>query len=402
MKIARIIAIAFSLAPLPALMADSPAPPVPWVTTSESGDYLFKMVPPKWRKEGGDYVIDREAFGVAYKISGEGEFQEMWRTQGWYTFKGYLSDDGLHFVRFGPWASDQKEHSDLALAFYERGKLIKQYEVRELIKKPDLLEDSVSHYRWQPEIQSVPNGFKDGSFHLVMIDKTTFTFDRTTGEILKTDIDEGAKSSRELRTERESEAEKKGRDLFEASDFRKSFEEQFHLSHIEAGNGKIYGVYFEDPEWSADLTPIKRYSQPCEVSVVFPIKGDKKIEVSIEPKEIDAALDASLSHPFVMKRFADGGATGLRLRITGDRLHWNSPELEKFLAKFSGAKPTPGELRNWAYLIIDAKEPRFTSIYFNTKTKELIYEDGSNFPYEPILLDSTGKRTEANRVPGSD
>ena len=131
-------------------LADSPATPRPWVATSEGGDFFFKMVPPKWKEEGDSYVVEREPFGVTYEISEDGEFKEVWRTEGWYTFEGYLSEDGRYFVRFGPWASDQENHTDLAIAFYDRAKLLKEYQVKELIRKPDLLEDSVSHYMWRP------------------------------------------------------------------------------------------------------------------------------------------------------------------------------------------------------------------------------------------------------------
>jgi len=394
MKIARIIAIVLALAPLPALMADSDQQPVPWATTSERGDYLFKMVPPKWRYEEGKRVIDCLPFGIAYKITRDGEFDEIWLTQGWYAYKGYLSDDGRYIVGFGPWAKDKKKHSDLALAFYDKGKLIKQYEVRELIKKPELLEESVSHYTWRPEIQTDPNGFNGKTFHLVMIDKTTYTFDYATGEILETGIDKGARSMHELWAEAKSAAEKKGKELFEASDLKKNFEEHFRFSNINAAGQWTVGVYFKGPEWTADLKPIKKYSQPCEVEAVFPLKEDKKIDVLIEPKELDVAFESALSHPFVTKRFANNGATGLRLRITGDRLHWFTPELIEFLDKLTGTHPKDNELRPWAYVIIDDMRHQYTTFYLNTKTKELIYEDATG----PILMDSTGKRMDTNNA----
>lgn len=75
MKIALIVAVACVVATLPSVKGDSPASPFPWVTTSERGNYLFKMVPPKWRNKGESFVIDREAFGIAYKITEKGEFQ---------------------------------------------------------------------------------------------------------------------------------------------------------------------------------------------------------------------------------------------------------------------------------------------------------------------------------------
>ncbi len=95
------IAVAWTITQIDAI-ADSPAMPVPWVKTTERGNFLFKMVPPKWREEGENFVTERDAFGVAYQITEDGEFHELWRTNGWYTFEGYLSEDGKYFVRFGP------------------------------------------------------------------------------------------------------------------------------------------------------------------------------------------------------------------------------------------------------------------------------------------------------------
>ncbi|MDP1590034.1 MAG: hypothetical protein Q8M07_19935, partial [Prosthecobacter sp.] len=339
-------------------------------------------------KQGENYVVDREAFGVAYAINEEGEFNEVWRTKGWYTFEGYLSEEGRYFVRMGPWASDQANHTDLAIAFYDRGKLLKQYQVRKLIKKTDLIENSVSHYNWRPQIQTEPNGFKGGTFHLVMIDKTAHSFDVSTGKLLTTEIDAGAKSSQEIRQEERQAAVKKGQALYEASSFKKDYQDHFHVEHLEADNGKIYGVWFKEPEWRADLTPKKKYTQQCEVRAVFPIAGPEEVDASISSAEIDTALQAALSHPFVSKRFKIGGATGLRLRITGDRLHWDTEELREHLAKLKKSEAKAENLRHWAELIIDAQKRQYISMFLNTETKELIYEDQSKWPWEPVLLDA--------------
>lgn len=184
MKLPSLIVIA-ALTSMPmVLSADQPADPRPWVVTSEYGDFFFKMVPSKWKEEGDKFVVDRESCGVAYEISEDGDFKEVWRAEGWYTFEGYLSYDGRYFVRLGPWARDQEKHTDLAIAFYDRGKLIKEYQVKDLIRESDALEYSVSHYMWRPAIQSKPNGFYGGTFHLVMIDKTAYSFDYESGEII--------------------------------------------------------------------------------------------------------------------------------------------------------------------------------------------------------------------------
>ena len=128
---------------------------------------------------------------------------------------------------------------------------------------------------------------------------------------------------------------------------------------------------------------------------------DNQIVASITPTAIIGAIESAFNHPFVAKRFSDGGATALRLRIQGDRLHWNTPELIDFIEKITGAKPREDDLGHWAYFIIDAEFPRYTSMYFNTKTGEIILEDESKWPREPYLIDAAGNRTNAKKAVNS-
>ena len=398
MKLLTIVALA-ALATMPMnALADSPAAPQPWVATSERGDFLFKMVPPKWKEEGDGYVVAREPFGVTYKISEDGEFKEIWRAEGWYTFEGYLSEDGRYFVRFGPWASDQENHTDLAIAFYDRGKLLKEYQVKDLIRKPDLLEDSTSHYMWRPAIQTKPNGFYGGRFYLVMIDKTTYSFDFETGEIIIREKDKKAKSNREIWAEQQAAANRKGEELFKASAFKEEFERHFEITRIEAMRGSFSSCSLEGPAWVAEFSPKRKFDHEASVRPAFPIRDDSRVEVSLTPQKITSAFEEAFKHPFVSKRFKEGGATGIRLRIQGDRLHWNTPELQEFVEKVSGEKPKEDELAHWAYFIIDDEQRNYTSIYFNTKTGEIIDEDDSKWPWEPFLIDLNGNRQNANKA----
>lgn len=401
MKLAWIIAVVFAVLPFRMAIADSPADPFPWVTLSERGDYLFKMVPAKWHQNGDDFVIDRKPFGVAYKITDAGEFAEMWRTEGWYTFEAKLSEDGQYLVRFGPWASDQEKHTDLAIAFYHQGKLIKQYQVRELITNPELLEESVSHYRWVPTIQTKPNGFYGGTFHLVLVDKTSYSFDYETGEILIRDRDDGAKSPREIWAEERAAANARGEGLFAASPFKEEFERHFEVSGIEAMRGTYSDCSLQGKTWTAELRPRKEMKPDVGIRIVLPVVDEKRIEASVTPKDMLAAVDVALKHPFVAKRFVSGGATGIRLRTQGDRLHWNTPELIEYITKLTGASPKEGELGHWAYFIVDANEPRYTSMYLNTRTGEIIGRDDSKSPPGPYLIDSTGQRTNVNKTQGT-
>jgi len=179
------------------LKADSPAPPVPLAFTNDYGsDVVFTMVPAKY---GKDYMVEREAFGVAYQVQGDGSLKELYRTEGWYSFQVFVSQDGRHLVRMGPWSvGSEPTKEDLAVAFYKDGKLLKQYSTADLVKDKSKVIPTASHYFWQ-----APSPVDDelseserlrlrlhldytNSFELHTIDGWTYSFDVTTGEIKST------------------------------------------------------------------------------------------------------------------------------------------------------------------------------------------------------------------------
>lgn len=377
---------------LPSLgRSDSPAAPFPWVRGTTWGSCFFKMVPGDGKWVDGSYEEKRKPFGVAYRVGDDGAFEELWRTEGWYAFEAYLSNDGNHLARIGPWASDQENHSDLAVAFYAGGKEVKRYTVKELITDPDRLEYSVSHYNWRPEEQGRPTGYEWGfegdSFYLVMIDKTTYDFDPATGEILSTGVDEAAKSANDILAEQEAKAERRAEELFRTAEFRGLYEAAFEISQMRAEYGKNTQIGFDGPEWDATLDPKKEYEYPCRVSMIAEILDGETIHVSITPEEIDEALEAILAHPFIRDRFQKGGATRVRLRITGDRLHRNTEELVEFLEELGSPSSNDPILRDWAYFIVDAKEPRYSSFHIHVKTGELIHSSWN----ERIYVDRNGQ-----------
>lgn len=388
------------LAPCPPALADTPAEPYAWVTTSSRGDHLFKMVPATLVEKDGERVKLREAFGVAYRVDDQGDFQEIWRSTGWYAFTGHLSDDGRYFVRFGPWASDQENHTDLAIAFYDRGQLLKEYEGKDLIQEPDLLEDSVSHYSWLPSIQTDPNGFRNESlfadgndlFRLTMIDKTTYDFDVGSGRILRRGRDENARSRRELMAEEMAAEKKKGEGLFDRSGFKEAFSNEFEISGITANSGSHTSTSLNGPSWEAILKPRKAWEQEVSIKLLVSIREGAEIAVSITPQEIISGIEGALNHPYVGERFENGGATGIRMRVLGDRLHWNSTELAGFLERLTGRKPSEEELRSWCYFIIDAGNPRYSAFYFDVKSGKVVTREDPEEPGVPVLIDATGDR----------
>jgi hypothetical protein len=171
------------------LLADSPAPQVPYVAVAPRGAAYFKMIPreAKW----GD------GFGIAYRLRRDGSDEELWRTDGWYSFEVFLSYDGDYLVAMGPWSiGHEPSKEDLAVAFYRRGKLLRQYSTADLVKDKSKVRASVSHYMWLArDIERFPETKKDpeselsvswdNTFRLKTCDGIVYEFDMTTGEIKK-------------------------------------------------------------------------------------------------------------------------------------------------------------------------------------------------------------------------
>ena len=250
--------------------ADSAAEPTPWILATESGGHCFRMVPEKYHYVGDKRIVDRPAFGIASEITADGDLKELWRTEGWYAFEGFLSRDGRYFVRMGPWASDQEHHTDLAVAFYDRGKLLKKYQVKDLIRRESMLEYSVSHYRWRPSTQTEPTGFKSLSdkeaFHLVMIDKTVYVFELSTGKIISTDEDKAALSEQEIWRMAGDQDAKDGERLLQESGRKDQLEAVFQLRDVNSPKqAKTYGVHFEERQWGADFSPKKPMTYKAEI-----------------------------------------------------------------------------------------------------------------------------------------
>lgn len=155
-----------------------------WILAASTGHVFFAMYGPT---EGT--LAANNGRGFCYRLEAEGKLRKLWEVSGWYMSSGLLSESGKYLVRFGPWASDKEGHSDLAVAFYKNGKLIKQYQVNELIKNTDRLENSASHYSWLAAQQSYPNTIEGSELTLTMIDGTVYCFDLDTGGIVDTDVD---------------------------------------------------------------------------------------------------------------------------------------------------------------------------------------------------------------------
>ncbi len=124
--------------------ADSELGPTEYTKSSKDKKYVFVMLAPaKWRQFG--------KLHYKYPKSGlylnNGSRTPLW-TVDWYEFDVEISSDGQYLVRWGTWPRFGDKYETLALAFYNNGKLIRQYRVKDLVANPKYLPFSISHYQW--------------------------------------------------------------------------------------------------------------------------------------------------------------------------------------------------------------------------------------------------------------
>lgn len=197
MKITLNVAFMVGLA-ISSVQADKPLPDERYVKTSQGGKSVFTMVPAKRELRDKKWVIARDSFGICYRLTEEGKFVEVWSVSGWFSPEIYLSDDGKHLIRVGPWSKGHEpEAGDLAVAFYQNGKLLKSYSTADLVRRPGAVLASVSHYDWLARARDAERGESnpdsklrlvgDRVFHLKTCDQIKYQFDVTTGKIISID-----------------------------------------------------------------------------------------------------------------------------------------------------------------------------------------------------------------------
>jgi hypothetical protein len=182
-----LVIAALSLVPPASILADSPAPQTDYIKTTPSGEYIFVMLVREndtstYNQTG--MVVKKEEIRSKYSRSGlyrnDGSSAPLW-TVDWYSFGVFVFSDGVHLVKFGPWALSNN-YSELALAFYRSGEEIERYSVSALVANPSSLPHSVSHYMWGRS-----SSFDDhptNRLHVETYNGERYIFDVTSGQII--------------------------------------------------------------------------------------------------------------------------------------------------------------------------------------------------------------------------
>lgn len=146
--------------------------------SSPNGKFVIEMIPSTNFGEAGK--------GFAFATADAQHKDTLWRVD-WFARKVFLADDGSRLVRFGPWAKDKKGLMDNAIGFYKKGKVVKQYLVKDLVKDKKSISATVSHYTWESCDSAVVSGLSKDfkTYTLVTTDRIMYVFNTSTGKIIK-------------------------------------------------------------------------------------------------------------------------------------------------------------------------------------------------------------------------
>lgn len=168
--------------------ADTPRKPYSYKKLVGGDKYIFVMKPENFEKYPGAGNVEAYPYSGLYLNNWEREKEPLWIV-GWYAFKVYVSSDGNFAARMGPWPKlKDNEFGEkvpdtevLAVAFYERGRLLRQYLVRDLVKDPGNLPCTISHYFW---VKNKKFNEDMDSLLIETYEDQRFVFDMRSGDVM--------------------------------------------------------------------------------------------------------------------------------------------------------------------------------------------------------------------------
>ncbi|HEX5036097.1 MAG TPA: hypothetical protein VFX30_02960 [bacterium] len=165
------LASTLTLPASPEIFADAPLPPPELRTFCSRNGFFCAATDPEARLTT---VYRRRAGGVQ---------ESLWSMPGWFRV-AYLSSDGEYLVTgydgLNLLPLDYKK-DEVMLSFYDRGKLIRQVRLNEMIADFSKLEKTASHYQWGKLL-----GLNaDDHLTVELADKRWLLYNVKTGQLIK-------------------------------------------------------------------------------------------------------------------------------------------------------------------------------------------------------------------------
>lgn len=152
--------------------------------------------------------------------------------------------------------------------------------------------------------------------------------------------------------------------MLEKSPLLSSFTSLFSVSDLSPKEGSTYGVYFfGEKEWSGDFTPKTNLSCQVMAELIFRVDTNDVISVGLTATHVLESLTEVCDAPFVQE-LVNGKKKGkVRLRAAGDRLHWNTEEVEKCRSILKAAGIESAPVNEWMEVVLDLSRGGMISMY---------------------------------------
>lgn len=287
--------------------ADKEAPNKNYAVKSPNGKYEIQMLPSEAYGFSGE--------GTAFHIVNNTK-EIIWKID-WFSKRVFLSDDGKHLIRFGPWASDIVNFSDLAIAFYEDGKLLKEYKVNELVKNPGTLQYSVSHYKWRYEDPSLRFGFSEDNktYTIITKDNLAYVFDVKTGLIVELSTDTDCKILEKLKKAIIPAENKPEEQTSQEFDYIELYKKYFDVDVKSKDTQILFGKTTINC-WNGTLTPLKKFPYSYNIEAYLPVTEKSNSKVKIMPELILEALEDFIAPQFIKNLVDSLDNASLRFQVS--------------------------------------------------------------------------------------
>lgn len=171
------------LMPLPTF-ADTEAMPRSYASPSGNNRFLFVMIAPIEIESDGMYEREEnkkesQRVRAKYLSSGmylnDGSTKPLW-TVDWYAYSVLVASDGNHIIRRGPWATAL---ADEAFTIFKQNKVIRSYQIGDLVDTELLLPHTAHHFRWE---EAMALDDYNHTLFVSTLSKERYVFDLLTGE----------------------------------------------------------------------------------------------------------------------------------------------------------------------------------------------------------------------------
>ncbi len=190
--------------------------------------------------------------------------------------------------------------------------------------------------------------------------------------------------------------------LLKKSSALMKFNQYFEIKNIDAKYGLVGGCYISQEQWMGHFKLISKIPCDCQAELVFPIDSTDSIIVGLTAEVLSRAFEEICNTPFVKKILSRNDKNQLRIRASGDRLHWDTKEVEIYRKILNDNGINSFKMNDWIQIILetyDDKGQHYIDYYHPIDSDIFIADDSMYTDYITLAIyDKNGKKTLLKKV----